>query len=198
MVTNYFIAQTRKDEVFLGISGTVLGHLVFNARGSWWNFNNLPTYLNDTGDQKQFYIAYDNVKALSFHGSLRYTDANIWSIGATGDFYKYYNGTQQYVWQQPNTTIKADFTINPSPRFMVTAYIAVLSGMHARDTSYNVVNMKPIADLGANAEYQVIHRLSVFLQINNLLDDKYERWYGPGNGYQSYGLNIYGGVRLKF
>ncbi len=199
VLNNYnVIEQTRKDEVFLGLSGAVLDHFIFSVRGSWWHFNNLPTYLNDTGDQKQFYIVYDNVKALSFHAAARYTDANIWSVGATGDFYRYYNGTQLYVWQEPSVKIKGDFTINPSAKFMVTAYIALLSGLHARDISGNAVNMKPIADIGCNGEYQIIRRLSAFLQVNNLLNDKYQRWYGPGNGYQSYGLNIYGGLRLKF
>ena len=198
MYTDYSIEQTRKDEVFLGISGSVLGHLVFSAKGSWCKFNNMPTFLNDTGDQKQFYIAYDNVKAFAFHAAIRYTDANIWSVGAAGDFYRYYGGTQLYVWQEPNTKIKGDFTLNLSSKFTVTAYIALLSGLHARNSAGEVVSMKPMADIGANAEYQIIRRLSAFVQIDNLLDDKYERWYGPNKEYQSYGLNIYGGLRLKF
>lgn len=198
MYTNYSIEQTRKDEVFLGISGSALGHLIFSAKGSWCKFNNLPTFLNDTGDEKQFYIAYDNVKAFAFHAAIRYTDANVWSVGATGDFYKYYGGTQLYVWQEPNTRIKGDFTLNLSSKFTVTAYIALLSGLHARNNIGEAVSMKPVADLGVNAEYRIIRRLSAFVQIDNLLDDKYERWYGPNNEYQSYGLNIYGGLRLKF
>jgi outer membrane receptor protein involved in Fe transport len=48
--------------------------------------------------------------------------------------------------------------------------------------------------VGGNAEYQIVPRLSVFVQLNNLLNNKYQRW----QYYEAYGLNIYGGLRLKF
>ncbi len=194
LVNLFNVTQTRKDEVFLGLSGVVGDHFIFAARGSWWQLTHLATFLNDTGDQKQFYVAYDNVNALSLHVAVRYTDANIWSVGATADYYDYYNGTQKYVWQEPNVKLKGDITVKPSAKFVVTAYIAVLNGIHARDTLGNTVTLKPIADIGCNAEYQIIPRLSAFAQVNNLLDDKYQRWLG----YQAYGLNVYGGLRLKF
>ena len=190
----YNINQTRKDEVFFNIRGNEGEHFIFSGRASWWNFSNLPTFLNDTGDQKQFYVVYDNVKALSAQLGVRYTQANTWSIGATTDYYKYYSGSQQYVWQEPNVKLKGDVTINPSPKFIVTAYIALLSGIHARDTVGNIVTLKPIAEIGGYAEYQIIPRLSAFVQLNNLLNDKYQRWLG----YQAYGINVYGGIRLKF
>ena len=198
MFNNYIIAQTRKDEAFFNVSGSVKEHFIFSGRVSWWNFNNLPTFLNDIGDQKQFYVTYENVKAFSFHAAARYTDANKWSVGASTDIYDYYNCSQKYVWHEPSMKLKGDITINPSPKFMVTAYIALLSGIHAKDTLENVVTLKPIAEIGCNGEYQIIPRLSAFIQVNNLLNDKYERWYAPNSGYQSYGLNIYGGIRLKF
>jgi outer membrane cobalamin receptor len=76
----------------------------------------------------------------------------------------------------------------------VTVYLALLGGIYAKDINNNTVKLNTGADLGGNAEYQIVPRLSAFVQLNNILDDKYQRWYG----YQSYGLNIYGGVRLKF
>lgn len=194
MLNTFNVTQTRKDEVFFNFSGSVKDHFIFSGRVSWWNFNNLPTFLNDTGDQKQFYIAYDNVKAISFHASVRYTDANKWSLGAATDIYNYYGGSQKYVWQEPNMKLKGDLAINLSSKFMVSMYIALLSGIHARNISQGIVTLNPVTEMGTNAEYQIISRLSAFLQVNNLLNDKYQRWYG----YEAYGLNIYGGIRLKF
>ena len=87
--------------------------------------------------------------------------------------------------------------MNVSKKFVARTYFALLSGIHARDTlgpPARIVTLQPIADLGVSAEYSIISRLSAFAELDNLLNDKYQRWYG----YQAYGLNIYGGLRLKF
>jgi outer membrane receptor protein involved in Fe transport len=81
-----------------------------------------------------------------------------------------------------------------TPKLDVTAYGNVLGGIHARDVKGNAVTLKTIADLGVGAEYRLIPRLSAFVQFNNLLNSKYQRWMG----YQVYGFNVYGGLRLKF
>ena len=195
MLNGYYIRQTKNDEVFLGLAGPVGDHFIFSARGSWWNFNTLPTFLNDTGrDHKQFYVQYDNVKAFSVHIAVRYTQANVWSVGATADYFAFYRGTEKYVWHEPNVRIKGDLAVNVTKKFVARTYVSVLGGMHARDSLRNVHSLKTIADLGVNAEYTIIPRLSVFAELDNILNQRYQRWYG----YQSYGINIYGGLRLKF
>jgi hypothetical protein len=192
----YQVEQTRKDEVFAGLQASRGSHLDFSARVSWWGYKNLPSYLNDMGDQKQFYISYLNVNAASLQATARYHVANMWSLGITADFYNFYGKTQAkvYVWGEPNMKIKGDFTLTPIPKLMVTAYLALLGGIYEKDNQGNVVKLDMIADIGGNAEYQIVPRLSAFVQVNNILNNKYQRWYQ----YEVYGLNIYGGIRLKF
>lgn len=194
-IFDYFaVMQMRKDEVFANIHAGVGDHLSFSGRLSWWGYKNLPTFLDTAGDQKQFNVIYDNVNAVSLQLAARYSVSNTWSVGASGDFYHFYNGSQLYAWHQPDVKIKGDLTLIPFPKLTVTAYLALLGGITAKDATNSVVKLKPIADLGGNAEYQIIPRLSAFLQINNILNDRYQRWLG----YQAYGFNIYGGLRLKF
>ncbi len=190
----YKLMQTRKDELYGEIQGGVGDHFSFAGRASWLTFNDLPTYLNDIGDHKQFYIVYDSVKAVAFKISARYKVGNKWSAGASGDFYGFNNGNLQHVWHEPALKIKGDFTALIASKLTVSVYLSILGGIYAKDATHNAVLLKPVADLGGNAEYQVIPRLSAFVQLNNLLNNNYQRWYG----YQAYGLNIYGGLRLKF
>ena len=200
MLNRYNVLQGRSDEVFAGLQGSVGSHFSFTGRASWWSYNTLPTFLNDTGDQKQLYVQYQNANAISVKIGVRYHVANSWSAGITGDYYSYYNiqdiysTAQAYVWHQPALRIKGDLMLHPLPKLTATAYIAVLGGIHARDITYAERTLKAAADIGLSGEYQIIPRLSAFLQVNNLLNNKYERWLG----YQAYGINIYGGVRLKF
>ena len=192
----YTPQQTRRDEVFANAAAGIGNHLGITARVSWWDYNSLATFLNDVGDQKQYYIDYINAEAISFQGGVRYHVANVWSVGVTGDFYSFYGNTpvKVYVWGAPDVKIKGDFSIVPLPKLTVTAYLALLSGIWERNINGQPVKSAAITDLGGNAEYQVVRRLSAFVQIDNLLNEKYQRWAG----YQSYGLNIYGGLRLKF
>ena len=190
---SYPIEQTRRDELFANIAGPAGSHLTYTARASWWNFNNLPTYLK-AFSPNQFAVLYDNVSAVSFHGTLRYVESSKWSAGIVGDFYEYYQGTQSYVWNQPSVKIKGDLSVRPLQALTVTGYVAFLGGIHTLSDAGKSITLAPVADIGGNAEYQLASRLGAFVQLSNLLNNKYERW----QGYQAYGLNVYVGLRLKF
>jgi len=190
----YGIEQTRRDELFANINGSAGHHLTYDVRVSWWNFKNLATFLNDAAYPNTFRVLYDNVSAISFHGSARFVQAGKWSAGASADYYEYYQGSQLYVWHLPSVIVKADLAVRPIEKLLVTAYLSQLGGVHAINSNGYVVTLSPALDLGGSAEYQLVPRLTAFLQISNLLNNKYQRWYG----YDSYGFNVYGGLRLKF
>jgi outer membrane cobalamin receptor len=90
--------------------------------------------------------------------------------------------------------LRGDVSVNPVKGLTVMGYVSVLGGMMAQNHALQAVTLGPNIDLGFNAEYQLVSRLSAFVELDNLLNSKYERWLG----YQAYGLNAYGGLRLKF
>lgn len=203
MLQYYPVMQTRSDEIFVNVTVTSGSHLSVTGHISWWHYGNLATYLNQygaPGDYRKFYIQYLDANALAFGASARYHVADRWSVGAAADLYNFFSITNEYglsedhAWHVPGLRLKGDFSLNVSSKLAVTAYLSVLGGIHARDVLGNSVTLSPVSDLGASAEYQLAPRLSAFLQVNNLLNNKYQRWLG----YEAYGLNIYGGLRLKF
>ena len=66
--------------------------------------------------------------------------------------------------------------------------------MYAHNNQQTVEKIPAFLDLGFQAEYEIIPRFSIFLQLNNILNDKYQRWYQ----YDNFGMNVLGGLRLKF
>lgn len=194
MASAYTIAQTKRDEIYAMVQGSVGHSFSYSGRASWWNYNNLATYLNDTGDQKTFYIRYQDVQALSFQASARYHSGSKYSAGVTGEMYSFYQKTDAYVWHEPATRFKADVRAAIVPKLDMSLYATLLTGIHARDALGTYITLKPATDIGISAEYAILSRLNAFVQVNNLLNNKYQRWLG----YQVYGINIYGGVRLKF
>jgi outer membrane cobalamin receptor len=191
----YEIRQTKMDEVFGMIKTNIGDHVSATARVSWWQYNNLPMFLNDNGDSKNFYIQYDDqVNALSLQLSARYQISNTFGVGANASFYNYYNKSYDRVWHEPGLRLKADMTYRPSSALIITAYATILDQIYSLDKLHEEVKLDGVFDLGVGAEYSFIPRLSAFININNLLNDRYQRWYG----YESYGINVYGGLRLKF
>ncbi|MBL0146222.1 MAG: hypothetical protein IPP48_11045 [Chitinophagaceae bacterium] len=50
------------------------------------------------------------------------------------------------------------------------------------------------ADVSAGLEFRVNKMFSAWLDINNIANQKYQRWHN----YEVYGLNVLGGVRVSF
>lgn len=196
MYNTYLVQQTKTNEVFGGIQGSAGTHLSFTARAGWKQFADMPLFINDTAsaDKKQFLVVYDKVNSLSLQGSVRYQVANTFSAGFCAVFNGYNAEVFRHAWHEPGIDLKADVLIKPIEHLTVTAYLSILDGIYAVDRNNITVKLKPVAEIGGGAEYSFIPRLSAFLQVNNLLNNKYQRWYG----YNAYGINIYGGLRLKF
>lgn len=196
LFNQYEVSQSRRDEIFGQVRGAAGKHITYTARLSWWNINNMATYLNIGADYRKFGVYYADLNAISVKTSLRYTLSSKWSVGAAGAYYQYYNFSDvvKEAWHQPNLKITGDAMFRPFPKLTLNGNIDVLGGIRAINNVGKTITLKPVADLSLGAEYAITKRLGAFLQINNLLNNKYERW----QGYQAYGLNIYGGLRLKF
>ncbi|PZF71742.1 TonB-dependent receptor [Taibaiella soli] len=189
------IRQTRTDELYGSAQTNIGHHITVSARLSWWTYRNLPMFMNNYSDEKQFSVLYENkVNAISLQANLRYQISNNFAVGFSGTWYNFYNSTGAHVWQEPGVRLRADLMFRPIPKLTITAYTYVLDHIYAVNTNNESTKLKGVFDLGGGAEYQIIPRLSVFLQINNLLNNANERWLG----YTSYGFNIFGGIRFKF
>lgn len=189
------VQQTRIDEIFASVESKVGNHFSFGGKFSWFQYNNLPLFLNDTLDQKQFYLLYDShVTAIALQLTARYQIARTISVGLSGIFTNYTQSSYAYVWHQPGVRLKGDFHWKPLPKLDVAAYLNVMGGLYARNQAHQAVKLPSIFDFGFSGEYQFIPRLSAFIQVNNLFNNQYQRWYN----YPVYGTNLIGGLRLKF
>ena len=61
----------------------------------------------------------------------------------------------------------------------------------ADDSDYK---LKGAFDLSSGAEFRITKNFNLWLQLNNILNNKYERW----NQYQVYGFNLLGGITYSF
>lgn len=186
--------QTRSDQVYAGIGTNIGNHFALSGKVSWLQYRNLPLFLSGEAN-RTFDLIYDEkVQALCFQAGLRYQVGNAFAVGVNGTWYNFYEKSYSRVWHEPSVRLGADLMVRPLPELTVTAYGTVLDQMYALDDMGTEKKLKGILDIGGGAEYQIIPRLSIFANVHNLLNNKYERW----RGYEAYGFNIFGGLRLKF
>ena len=62
------------------------------------------------------------------------------------------------------------------------------------DKSGNAAKSDPVADINLGAEFTIVPRLNIWLQMNNMLNTTYQRW----NHYPVLGFNVLGGVVYSF
>lgn len=190
------VLQTQTTELYGGIKSNIGHYITFDGKVSWWQYNGLPLFINDTaGDKKQFRVIYDSrVNALGLQAAIRYHIAQTFSIGFSGQWMNFYKTTYTRLWHRPGVTFKGDILAQPIKKLTINAYISFIDELYALDNSNRTLKLSSILDIGAGAEYEIIDRLNIFLQANNLLNSKYQRWYG----YDAFGFNLFAGARLKF
>lgn len=196
MSNGYTIQQTTTNEVFAEIKSNISNNLSFSGRASWWEYNGLPLFTNDTlTDNKRFNILYDNkINNLSLQASIRYQIAHTFTLGFNGRWNNFYTHSYTEVWHMPGIEFGADVAASPIKNLTITGYLSVKDELYAFDKNKKKIKLDTILDLGVGAEYQFVKRLSAFVNAYNLLNNGYQRWYG----YDAYGLNVYGGIQLKF
>lgn len=194
-----FTAQlnTKETEYYGGIKGTLGKHFNFNAKAGYVTYNNLPFFINDTAtDNKSFVISNESkVKNFRIHGDISFVSKEKFTVNAGVTF----NG---YTAMKDNArawnTVPMEFTSSlrwwAFKQVMLKADFYAFGGGHYLDKGNADKIFKPGSDLSAGAEFKINKMFSAWIDVNNILNNKYERWHN----YQVLGLNVMGGVRVNF
>lgn len=184
--------NTRIAEQYLGLKGSLGNHFSFAGRVSFMQFFNQPLFVNTFSDGRAFNILYDGrVEALRIKGELGYRVQEQFSLMAginITQFTKLANYDKAYG--------LVPMELSGSLKWKVLKDLQIKADAYFRDgvpyLSKSLVSQKldPAADLNLGAEFTVLPRLNIWLQMNNLLNNTYQRW----NQYEVLGFNVLGGV----
>ncbi|MBK8608779.1 MAG: hypothetical protein IPL84_02190 [Chitinophagaceae bacterium] len=189
--------NTKETEYYGGIKGTLGKHFNFNAKAGYVTYENLPFFINDTAtDNKAFVISNESkVKNFRIHGDVSFVSKEKFTVTA-GITFNGYTGMQDNAkaWH----TVPLEFT--SSLRWWAFNQVLLKADFYAfGQTHYlekgNIIKLQsPGSDLSAGAEFKINNMFSAWIDVNNILNSKYERWHN----YQVLGLNLVGGVRVNF
>ncbi len=189
--------NTKEIEYYGGIKATVGKHFNFSAKAGFVHFINMPFFINDTAsDNKAFVVSNEaRVNDLRVHGDLSYINQDKFTVTA-GLTFNGYTGmqTNAKAWNTVPMELTSSLRWWAFKQVMLKADFYAFAGGNYLANGNIAKNFKGGSDLSAGMEFKVNKMFSAWLDVNNILNDKYERWHN----YQVYGLNLLGGVRVNF
>jgi hypothetical protein len=190
------LLNTRITERYAGFKGSLTNHITYSVKVGFNDYFNMPLFVNDSVDGKTFDIRYEpDLQAFQMHGEIAYTQGEQFSIAASLNINQY--GHLLYDAKafgllplEFKTTIRWQILKD----LWVRSDLWAFTGAPWRGNDNKSYVGDGAFDLNAGIEFRIFRQLNLWLQMNNLLNDEYERWHQ----YQSYGFNILGGVVFSF
>lgn len=189
--------NTKETEFYGGIKATVGKHFNFNAKAGVISYTDFPLYINDTAtDSKSFLISNESkMNDLRIHGDISYINQDKFTFTA-GLTFNGYTGLQSN--RKAWNTVPLEFTSAlrywALKKLLLKGDFYFFAGGNALQKNNTSFAFTGGSDLSAGAEYQVNKQFSIWLDVNNIFDNKYERWHN----YPVYGLNVLGGILIHF
>lgn len=191
--------NTKEMEYYGGLKATLGKHFNFSAKAGLVQYTNLALFINDTaalGTGNDFKVVNESkAKNFRIHGDVNYINQDKFTFTAGLTLNGYTNlKDNAKAWH----TIPMEFTSSlrwwAFQRFMFKADLYLFGGSKYIETGNTYRTSDGGTDLSVGAEYRINKQFSLWLDANNILNDKYERWHK----YEVYGLNLTGGILIKF
>ncbi|TCZ65672.1 hypothetical protein [Flaviaesturariibacter aridisoli] len=189
------VNNSRLEEIYGGIKGTVADHFSYLLRGGVNKYTNLPLYVNSGKGGKSFTVLYEpQMSALNIHGELGYSVGERFSLRSvveanhfTGmDIYEEAYGLPTFEW---TTALRLQVLRD----LYVKGDIYAFDGVSYREGTENKKQNGGL-DASAGLEFTVYKNLKLWAQFNNIFNKNYQRW----NQYPTYGFQFLGGIVFSF
>ncbi len=186
------LAQTKRTLYYASLSGSMKNNLNFNFKAGYGRIKNIQGFISsEFGNNGDFYLRYADVNIVSLQAQAEYHINYNTNAGASLSYEPVLGETiSHYVPLQFDVYAKYVY----DNTLLLRADLLSRSGTTALSTDASETKLSGAFDLNLHANYLINNRWSVFLEGNNLLNNKYQRW----NNYPNFGLNVLGGIVYSF
>lgn len=190
------LQNTKNQELYIGFKGSAGSHFTYNGTLSYLRINDQPLFRNDSSLGNRFYTIYEpKMNDLRIHGEFGYTQAEKFSLLAGVTIHDYSNlDSNAQAWGLLPVEMNASLRYLIAKGLWLKSDLNLWNGSYYQDVNKVAQKAKGVADWNAGLEFSATKNLNVWLQVNNLLNSKYQRW----NQYQTIGLNVLGGIVYNF
>ncbi len=204
--SDFNFGKRMQNTTFQDFFGGVKGHwgaVNYNVQGGYKPSKNLAFFIQNTNfnynssiNNGRFDVIYGDADITYLKGSIG-AKINAFEIGGTvsQNIYKMKTATIQKPWHLPSTEINGTVAYRLlQEKLKLKSQVFFQNGVPYLKSTGAVGNLGTLVDLNVGGEYNINSNFGLFLNLNNLLNQKRERWYN----YPSYGLNVLGGLVARF
>ncbi len=191
--------NTSEIEYYGGIKAAIAKRFIFNGKAGLVKYRDAVLFINDTSSigREQNFLASNESKMRNFrvHTDVSYTVENVFSLTGAVTL-NAYNGLKDNAkaWHTLPMEITGAARWTPIKKLTLKTDLYLFSGTKFLQKGNNFRTNRGGTDLSFGASYDVKKNFGLWMDLNNALNDKYERW----NGYQVYGVNFMGGITVRF
>jgi hypothetical protein len=190
------LRNTRWDNYYGGLKGN-LGFLEYSVQGGYSKASDLALYQTLFGGEgiTRFRILYDTAKVVNFQGSAKLNIVKNLTLTGTLSQNIYTLSNERLPWGLPEVegNFGAVYSLKDG-KAQLRSNLYLADRIPHVDDKFNDNSSNVLADLNVGGSYYFTKNFGAFLDINNLLNNKRERWYD----YPMVGLNFLAGITARF
>jgi hypothetical protein len=197
--SNVQLLHTNKTfELYAGTKGNLAGRVNYEARISYSDYKNLYFFNNSAEDTSKFDVLYSKgpSSVVNLSGEISYEMSQRFRLSMVSNYYKYsISPDTMKAWHRPNFISSIIGTYNLRDKIFFNMDIYYISGISGKNyRSNHEVKLPDIIDLNFKVDYRISKVFSAFLEFNNILGKKYQRYlYYPVKS-----VNVIGGLTYSF
>ncbi len=197
MQADYQPVQGRSSYIYGGFDAALSNNLTIGASAGYKMWKNMAIYQNEystSPDGRTFALIYEDMKALIIDAKIQYQINEQFSVMGRSIWNLYNTEKLVRAQQLPQVEVNGGFRWEIIRKLHLGADLVLYDRIFAYQSNGLYRKLPMIIDLNANASYDVHKRVGLFLNVDNILNQRYQYW----NQYRTLGFTIYGGLRFKF
>jgi outer membrane cobalamin receptor len=190
-----FVNTSNSIKLEAGLKGTFKKRFDYLLKFNLSSDNSLPLFVSDTSTLRKFNVVYDDVLTTGFHAGLGMRiDEKLFMQFAT-TLYNYSTQVEAQAWQLPAFDIDVNVRYTFAKKLDVRIQLYAIGERFQQDKSEanTTVTLNPFIDVNLHADYRYKENISFFLNVNNISNARYQRWYN----YPSFGINALAGITFS-
>lgn len=183
-------------ELYAGLRGEISPQTSYLIRLSSATVRNALFYGFDSVGRGQVTI-FDttDITVTNIKAELNHEFGERFHFQFTFNYFGYNNLAIAQPFSRPTVTTRTGIFYNIGEKFIVRSDIYTMNSRRSVEVpSGEETTLRTIVDLNMGIDYRYTKNIGIFLNLNNLTNNQYQRWHN----YKVYGLNVLGGLTVTF
>jgi len=190
---------------YAGLRGAVSSRMSFNVKASYVLLENQYFFVNDTskGNWNKMNVVYDDASLFQVNGEITYQQNEKLRFIAKVDFMGFTPSKELKAWHVPSLRMSYGAKYNLRDKIWINAAVLTFNRQFARNfftdpttgiTTTLARQIGGITDINLGAEYRYTKKLGMFVQLNNILNVRYQRY----QDFPTQRFNVLAGLSFSF